>query len=43
MIRLAPVALYNTFADVADTARALKEIIDNKEFEAFFPERDAVS
>lgn len=43
VIRLAPVALYNTFADVADTARALKEIIDNKEYEAFSPERDAVS
>ncbi len=43
VIRLAPVALYNTFADVADTAQALKEIIDNKEYEAFSPERDAVS
>lgn len=43
VIRLAPVALYNTFADVAETALALREIIDNKEYEAFSPERDAVS
>jgi kynureninase len=43
VIRLAPVALYNTFADVAETALALKEIIDNREYEAFSPERDAVS
>lgn len=43
VIRLAPVALYNSFTDVWDTVQALKEIIDNREYENFNPERDAVS
>lgn len=43
VIRLAPVALYNTFGEVLLVAEALKEIIDGREYEAFSPVRDAVS
>lgn len=43
VIRIAPVALYNTFTEVWDVIQALKEIIDNREFEAFSKTRDAVS
>lgn len=43
VIRLAPVALYNSFGEVLQVAEALKEIIDGREYEAFSPLRDAVS
>ena len=40
---MAPVALYNTFTEVWEVANALKEIIDNREYERFPKERSAVS
>ena len=43
IIRIAPVALYNSFEDVWHVAQALREIIDQKEYEAFPRERGAVS
>lgn len=43
VIRVAPVALYNTFSEVWEVANALKEIIDNREYEKFPKERSAVS
>lgn len=43
VIRVAPVALYNTFTEVWELARALKEIIEKREFERFPKERSAVS
>lgn len=43
VIRFAPVALYNTFQDVYQTVHWLKEIIDNKEYEAFSKDRKAVT
>ena len=43
IIRVAPVALYNTFTEVWEVGRALKEIIENKDFERFPKERSAVS
>jgi kynureninase len=43
IIRIAPVALYNTFEEVWKVAYALKEIIDNKEFEQFTHTKPAVS
>ncbi len=43
VIRLAPVALYNTFHDVWRTVQHLKAIIDRGEHERFHRERDAVS
>ncbi len=43
VIRVAPVALYNTFTEVWEVARALKEIIDMRDFERFPKERSAVS
>lgn len=43
VIRVAPVALYNTFTEVWEVANALKEIIDNREYERFPKERSAVS
>lgn len=43
VIRVAPVALYNTFTEVWEVARALKEIIERREFERFPKERSAVS
>ncbi len=42
-IRLAPVALYNSFADVYDCVQILKEIMENKEYEQFSNEREVVS
>jgi kynureninase len=43
VIRVAPVALYNTFAEVWEVADALKGIIDRREYEKFPVERSAVS
>ena len=43
MIRIAPIALYNTFTEVWQVAMHLKEIIDNREYEKFSKVRKAVS
>ena len=43
VIRLAPVALYNTFEDVERTVSALETIVKGREYEAFSSERSAVS
>ena len=43
VIRLAPVALYNTFEDVWRTVEALKQIVDGKEYEQFPTEREVVA
>jgi kynureninase len=43
VIRVAPVALYNTFTEVWEVARALKEIVEKRDFERFPKERSAVS
>ncbi len=43
VVRIAPVALYNTFTEVWEVVNALKEIIDHKEYEKYSRERDAVS
>jgi kynureninase len=43
IIRIAPIALYNSYHDVWQTVQWLKEIIDNKEYEAFSPKRAAVT
>lgn len=42
-IRLAPVALYNSFTDVYDCVQILKEIMEDKEYEQFSNEREVVS
>ncbi|NLB83943.1 MAG: kynureninase, partial [Synergistaceae bacterium] len=43
VIRLAPVALYNTFTDVINLVEALRDIIDSGEFEKFSVLVDSVS
>ncbi|CAG9620515.1 kynureninase [Sutcliffiella rhizosphaerae] len=43
IIRLAPVALYNTYQDAYDTVIILKEIMQNKEYEKFTNEREVVA
>ena len=43
IIRIAPIALYNTYHDVWQTVIRLKDIIDNKEYEDFSPERSAIT
>jgi len=43
VVRLAPIALYNTFADVWHVAQALREIIENREYEQFAQERNVVA
>lgn len=43
VVRLAPVALYNTFEEVERTVTALAEIVEAREYEAFSTKRDAVS
>jgi kynureninase len=43
VIRIAPVALYNTYTEVWEVVNALREIIENREYEQFSRERDAVS
>ncbi len=42
-IRVAPVALYNTFEEVWKVAEALKEIMDKKEYLQFVKQRKAIS
>lgn len=42
-VRLAPVALYNSFEDVYDCVHILKDIMENKEYEQFEKERNIVS
>lgn len=42
-IRLAPVALYNTFIDVYECVRILKTIMEEKIYEQFSNEREVVS
>ncbi len=43
LIRIAPVALYNSFNEVWKVVDYLKQIIDKKEFEHFSKERNAIS
>jgi len=43
IIRIAPIALYNTFEEVWQVAKALKEIVENREFERFPTHRKAIS
>jgi kynureninase len=43
IIRIAPSPLYNTYHDVWQVVQYLKEIIDNREFENFSKERQAIS
>jgi len=43
IIRLAPVALYNTFEEIFFLAGALEEIMQNREYENFAHERKAIS
>ncbi|WP_138858643.1 MULTISPECIES: kynureninase [Exiguobacterium] len=43
IIRLAPVALYNTFTDVYDVVMTLQTIMENKEYEAFENVREVVA
>ncbi|MBW6498871.1 MAG: kynureninase [Bacteroidales bacterium] len=43
IIRIAPIALYNTFLEVWQVAKALREIVENKEFERFPTHRKAIS
>jgi len=42
-IRLAPVALYNSFQDVYETIEVLKEIMTNQLYEQFSNERNVIS
>src|SRR5699024_7974000 len=41
-IRLAPVALYNSFTEVWDTVHILKEIMEEKMYEKYTNERDVI-
>lgn len=43
VIRIAPVALYNTFHEVWKVVQHLKEIVDNHEYEAFDAERTGIT
>ncbi|PWK15678.1 kynureninase [Tumebacillus permanentifrigoris] len=43
VIRLAPIALYNTYEEIWRTVEALREIIENREYEAFATERGVVA
>lgn len=43
MIRIAPVALYNTYEEIWRVVSAMKDIIDNKEYENFSNERDVIT
>jgi len=42
-IRLAPVALYNSFADVWNSVQILKQIMENKSYETFENVRDIIA
>ncbi len=43
VVRLAPVALYNTYSDLWHTVQVLKEIVERREYERFPSERDTVA
>jgi kynureninase len=43
LIRFAPIALYNTFHEVWQTVRLLKDIIDTKTYESFSKQRTAIT
>lgn len=43
IVRLAPVALYNTFTDVYDVVMILKDIMDNRTYESFENVREVVA
>jgi kynureninase len=43
VIRLAPVALYNTYEELWRTAEVLREIVANKEYEQYANERNVVA
>jgi kynureninase len=43
VIRLAPIALYTSFADVWQVIQHLRAIVDGREHEAFAAERDLVA
>jgi kynureninase len=43
IIRIAPVALYNTFHEIWTVARHLREIVDGKEYEGISDQRKAIT
>jgi kynureninase len=43
IIRVAPVALYNTFTELVALVRHLREIVDTRDHERFSPERKIIS
>lgn len=43
IIRIAPIALYNTYHEIWQVVQHLKEIIEKKEYERFSKERKAIS
>ncbi len=43
VIRIAPIALYNTYYEIWQVAHYLKEIVDNKEYESFSADRKAIT
>lgn len=43
IIRIAPIALYNTYSELYHVVQTLKNIIDDKEFENFSDERKEIS
>jgi len=43
IIRVAPVALYNTFGELVTLVRHLREIVDTRDYERIPPERKAIS
>ena len=43
VIRIAPVALYNTFTELWTLVRSLREIVDNRDYERFSAGRKAIS
>ncbi|MBS3770893.1 MAG: kynureninase [Bacteroidales bacterium] len=43
LIRIAPSPLYNTYLEIWQVVQYLKEIIDNREYERFSDDRDAIS
>jgi len=43
IVRIAPVALYNTYAELWTLVRDLREIVGSKDYERFPAERKAIS
>jgi len=43
IVRIAPVALYNTFGELVSLVGHLREIVEQREFERFPAERPAIS